>query len=89
MKENIEKFRELLADQKEWPMLYFFKFIVQNNAEKLNQVKELLADPSTITSKTSRDIKFIGLSCKQWMPDPDSIIAIYQKASEVDGLIAL
>ena len=89
MKENIEKFRELLADQKEWPMLYFFKFIVQNNAEKLNQVKELLADPSTITYKTSRDIKFIGLSCKQWMPDPESIIAIYQKASEVDGLIAL
>ena len=89
MKENIEKFRELLADQNEWPMLYFFKFIVQNNTEKLNQVKELFADPSKITYKTSRDIKFIGLSCKQWMPDPESIIAIYQKASEVDGLIAL
>jgi len=89
MKENTDKFRELLAGQQEWPMLYFFKFIVQNNTEKLNQVKELFADPATITYKTSRDIKFIGLSCKQWMPDPESIIAIYSKASEVDGLIAL
>jgi len=89
MKENIDKFRELLEDHKDWPMLYYFKFIVQNNQEKLNQVKELFDDPSTITYKTSRDIKFIGLSCKQWMPDPESIITIYEKARVVDGLIAL
>lgn len=89
MKEDIDKFRELLADQQQWPMLYYFKFIVQNNQEKLNQVKELFSDPSAITYRTSRDIRFIGMSCKQWMPDPDSIIQIYEKASAVDGLIAL
>jgi hypothetical protein len=89
MNDNIDKFRELLAANKEWPMLYYFKFIVNNNQEKLNRVKELFADPSTITYKTSRDIKFISLSCKQWMPDAESIIAIYEKASLVDGLIAL
>jgi len=70
-------------------MLYYFKFIVQNNQEKLNQVKELFLDPSAITYKTSRDIRFIGMSCKQWMPDPESIMAIYEKASKVEGLIAL
>lgn len=89
MNDNIVKFRELLSKNTEWPMLYFFKFIVHNNQEKLNQVKELFNDSSAITYKTSRDIKFIGLSCKQMMPDPDSIIAIYEKASLVDGLIAL
>ena len=89
MNNNIDKFRELLAGQEHWPMLYYFKFIVQNNPEKLNRVKELFADPAAITYKTSRDIKFIGLSCKQWMPDPESIIAIYEKAATVDGLIAL
>jgi len=70
-------------------MLYYFKFIVHNNQEKLNRVKELFADPSTITYNTSRDIKFISLSCKQWMPNAESIIDIYEKASLVDGLIAL
>ena len=89
MKQNIDKFRELLADNDQWPMLYYFKFIVQNNQEKLNRVKELFADPSAITYKTSKDIKFIGMSCKQWMPDPESIIRIYEKAGEVDGIIAL
>ncbi len=89
MQGNIDKFRELISKNEHWPMLYYFKFIVQNNQEKLNQVRELFLDPSAITYKTSRDIRFIGMSCKQWMPDPESIIAIYEKASVVDGLIAL
>ncbi len=89
MKQNIDKFRELLAVNDQWPMLYYFKFIVQNNQEKLNHVKALFDDPSSITYKTSKDIKFIGISCKQWMPDAESIITIYEKASVVDGLIAL
>jgi len=89
MSENIEKFRELLSKNTEWPMLYYFKFIIQNNQQKLDQVKELFADPSSITYNTSRDIKFISLSCKQIMPDAESIIAIYEKANLVDGLIAL
>ena len=89
MNDKNDKFRELLAENKEWPMLYYFKFIVHNNQEKLNRIKELFADPSTITYKTSRDIKFISLSCKQWMPDPESILTIYEKASHVNGVISL
>ena len=70
-------------------MVYYFKFIIHNNQQKLDQVKELFADPSSITYNTSRDIKFISLSCKQLMPDAESIIAIYEKANLVDWLIAL
>ncbi len=89
MSDNIEKFRELLSENSEWPMLYYFKFIIHNNKEKLEQVKNLFADPATITYNTSKDIKFISLSCKQMMPDAASIITIYEKANLVDGLIAL
>ena len=70
-------------------MVYYFKFIIHNSQEKLDQVKSLFDDPSTITYNTSRDIKFISISCKQMMPDAESIIAIYEKANLVDGLIAL
>ncbi len=89
MSDNIEKFRELLSKNAEWPMLYYFKFIVQNNQEKLNKVRELFTDQSAITYNTSKDINFISLSCKQIMSDAESIIAIYEKASLIDGLIAL
>jgi len=89
MNDNIEKFRELLSKNTDWPMIYYFKFIISNSQEKLDQVRSLFADPSTITYNTSKDIRFISLSCKQLMPDAESIIAIYGKASLVDGLIAL
>lgn len=89
MNDNIEKFRKLLSDNKVWPLLYYFKFIVDNDQKKLDHVKALFADQSAITYKTSKDIRFIGISCKQLMPDAESIIAIYEKASLVDGLIAL
>ncbi len=89
MNNSIDKFRKLLAENTEWPLLYYFKFIVQNDPEKLNQVKELFDDPSAITYNTSRDIRFISLSCKQLMPDTESIIEIYRKADMIDGLIAL
>jgi hypothetical protein len=89
MSDNIDKFRELLSKNTEWPLLYYFKFIIHNNQQKLDQVRDLFADPSTITYNTSKDIKFISLSCKQLMPDAGSIIDIYKKASLVDGLIAL
>ena len=89
MSDNIDKFRELLSKNTEWPLLYYFKFIIHYNQQKLDQVRDLFADPSAITYNTSKDIKFISLSCKQLMPDAGSIIDIYKKASLVDGLIAL
>jgi hypothetical protein len=70
-------------------MLYYFKFIVPNDKEKIETVKSFFLDPSKIKYKVSRDINYIGISCKQYMPDADSIVEIYQKASMIEGLIAL
>ena len=89
MDDRLLKLRELLSKEKRWPQVYFFKFIVPNDNEKIDIVKSLFSDPSKITYKTSRDIRFIGISCKEIMPDPDSVIAVYEKASKVEGLIAL
>ena len=49
MSDNIDKFRELLSKNTEWPLLYYFKFIIHNNQQKLDQVRDLFADPSAIT----------------------------------------
>ena len=81
--------RSILMEEKNWPQLYYFKFIVPSDNEKIERVKGLFSDPSKITYNTSREIRFIGISCKQFMPDADSIIDIYEKAGLVEGLIAL
>ena len=62
MGDNIEKFRELLSKNTAWPMLYYFKFIIHNNKEKLEQVKSLFADPDTITYNTSKAVSYTHLT---------------------------
>lgn len=89
MDDNLYKLRLLLMEQPQWPLLYYFKFIVPNEKEKIENVKLLFPDPSKITFNTSRDINYISISYKQYMPDADSIIEIYRKAGLIEGLIAL
>ena len=89
MNNSIEKFRKLLLEQKDWPMLYYFKFIISNDQQKLDQIRSLFIDQYSISYKTSTNLKYISLSCKQYMTDPESIISIYEKAALVEGLIAL
>lgn len=78
----------LWAEQK-WPGVYYFKFIVPNDKVKLEQVKKLFRIEGDITYRASRDIRFIALSCKQEMNNPDEVLAIYQQASEIEGVISL
>jgi hypothetical protein len=89
MDDTLIRLHSILSEEKKWPQVYYFKFIVPNDNEKINSVKSLFSDPSKITYNTSRDIRFIGISCKEIMSDPDSVIAVYEKASTIEGLIAL
>ncbi len=89
MDEALEKAKSILWAQQKWPGIYFFKFIVPNDRIKLDQVKRLFAIEDDITYRTSKDIRFISLSCKQEMKNPDEVLAVYRKAGEIEGVIAL
>ncbi len=89
MNEAVENAKSILWAQQKWPGIYFFKFIVPNDKVKLDQVRKLFLNEEDITYRTSTDIKFISLSCKQEMKNPDEVLTIYQKASEIEGVISL
>ena len=89
MDEALENARTSLWAQQKWPGIYFFKFIVPNDKVKLDLVRKLFQFEENITYRTSKDIKFISLSCKQLMQNPDEVLAIYQKAGEIEGVISL
>lgn len=89
MDKKLEDIRSMLWAEQKWPGIYFFKFIVPNDKEKLDIVRGLFQSQDQITYRTSKDIRFIAVSCKQMMNNPDDVLAIYKKASEVEGVIAL
>ncbi len=89
MNEALENAKSILWAQQKWPGIYFFKFIVPNDKVKLDQVRKLFLNEEDITYRTSKDIKFISLSCKQEMKNPDEVLAVYQKAAAIEGVISL
>lgn len=89
MSGDIEKIKSMLWAEQKWPGIYYFKFIVPNDKVKLDQVKKLFKFEGDITYRTSRDIRFIALSCKQEMKNPDDVLELYRKASEIEGVISL
>ena len=79
-------FKEKLELETSFPALYMFKFIVPNGKE--NEIGSLLPK-NEMTLKSSSQGKYVSATIKAMMPDSQSIIDIYDKASKIKGVIAL
>jgi uncharacterized protein len=79
-------FREKLNQHYTWPASYLFKFIVQAGGQ---QSVYALMPNALFKENKSANGKYISVSFESTMPDADSVIAIYKKASLIQGLIAL
>ena len=87
--ERYNQLRQQLADSAQWPALYMFKFIIPNKDEKLETLKAIFPEGTQFAFKTSRDIRFISITVKIIMKDADAVIAIYEQAKQIEGLLAL
>jgi hypothetical protein len=84
--EWINNFRIKLDQHYAWPALYIFKFIVPTGKE--GELKNLFPLHTT-TDKVSTQGNYISVTFKMMMPSSESVIEVYEKASKVEGLIAL
>ena len=89
MNKDFESLRERL-EELTYPSVYMFKFIVKSELQKIAQIEGLF-DPekAEIIRKESSKGAFISITVKEVMLRTDEIIAIYQKASEINGVITL
>ncbi len=83
---NFTKLKELLESQYEWPSAYVFKFIVPQ--EKITEVEQLFPG-HPIEKKASSKGNYTSMTVTLNLESADHVIAVYQQASKVQGLIAL
>lgn len=76
-------------EQQEWPNLYLFKFIVPNDNQHLAQVTALFNANSEISYHHSENGKYVSLSAKEVMLSAADIIAVYERAALIPGIISL
>lgn len=73
----------------EWPHVYMFKFIIPADNHKLAMVESLFGVESELTTRQSSNNKFISITIKELMLSSSEVIAIYEKASSIEGIISL
>ena len=84
-----EKLLELLSENKNWPLKYMFKFIVENEGGKVDQVVSILPKYGQLTFNHTENLKYVSVTCVAQMNSAEDIIEITSKAGEIKGVIAL
>ena len=87
---DFEKLRKDLEKYQEWPSDYIFKFIIDNNHNK----KEELLSKFDLTlcrlhTKESSNKKYVSITLIKHMISPKEVIDKYLEVSKIDGIISL
>jgi len=80
------KFRELLDDQYAWPAEYTFKFIVPE--DRLPDL-EAVFGRIPFTVRESRNGRYRSVTASLVVHSADEVIALYEQAGRIPGIIAL
>ncbi len=81
-----QHFKDKLDQEHTWPSVYMFKFVVPKSSERA--VRKLFQE-ETFQTRDSRKGNFIAFTMKKMIFSSDEVVAIYEKASKITGLIAL
>ena len=88
-KDQFEALRQKLEESGDWPRVYFFKFIIPADNKKLALVEALFGTEANVTIKQSNKGNYLSISAKELMLSADRVIERYEKATKIEGLMAL
>jgi len=88
-KQDYSELKKKLDEIGDWPRVYFFKFIVPSSNEKLAKVEALFGAEAQVSIKQSTKGNYVSVSAKELMLSADRVIERYEKASKIEGLMAL
>lgn len=83
---KFEKQKQLLENQYEFPCDYIFKFIIPRDKEE--EVRALFPDNEPAIRPSNKG-NYLSLTITYHVESSDLVLAIYEKASTIKGLIAL
>ncbi|HSJ68671.1 MAG TPA: DUF493 family protein [Anditalea sp.] len=81
-----DSFKEKLEAQTVFPAIYMFKFIIPNGRQE--EIAALLPSNEMVIKESTKG-KYVSATIKAMMPSSNAVIDIYERASEIEGVIAL
>lgn len=91
---NPEEFYASLKEKLEathnFPENYVFKFIITNAESKLTEIYRVFDEVKyTITTRESKNGKYISVNMDAFVLDADQVIKIYQEVGKTEGVVML
>lgn len=87
--QDYSELKKKLNESGSWPRVYFFKFIVPSDNQKLAQVEALFGAEANVLLKQSSKGNYVSISAKELMLNAEGVIDRYKRASKIEGLMAL
>jgi len=84
---NESDFKQKLDQNHSWPDNYMFKFIVP--AQKTADVIELFQKQDHISTRESKNGKYICVTAKRLVASSEEVMEVYEKASLIEGIYPL
>ncbi|MEC5394396.1 DUF493 family protein [Bergeyella sp. RCAD1439] len=79
-----------LEENHNFPEDYLYKFIFPNENAKLTELYQIFDKIDyTISTRESKNGKYISASIQAFVMDADQVINLYKKVAEIDGVVML
>lgn len=87
--ETKDRLRQRLNEVHEWPSVYMFKFIFEPDQSRLDAVTALFPAEVEMMRKYSAGGKYLSLTVREVMLSADEVVARYDRAALIQGVIVL
>ncbi len=87
--ETKQRLKERLDGVHEWPSVYMFKVIFAPDDARMQQVQALFPPEAEVLRKYSAGGKYVSVTAREVMMNADEVVARYDRASEIQGVIVL
>jgi putative lipoic acid-binding regulatory protein len=89
-KNTFDELRKKLEESiTSFPYIYMFKFIIKSDNKTMALVEVIFDNDADIIQKQSTKGNYVSITVKQVVMSVDEIIAIYEKAAEIEGVMSL
>ncbi|MES2134313.1 MAG: DUF493 family protein [Bacteroidota bacterium] len=71
-----------------FPYIYMFKFIIKSDNRTMAMLEAIFDNDADIIQKQSTKGNYISITVKQVVMSIDEVIAIYEKAAAIEGVMS-
>jgi hypothetical protein len=85
--EKLQRIKDLLEAEENFPLRYIFKFIVPTAG--LSKILSLFPEEKGLSTKPSAKGNYISVTIVRYVENAEEVVQVYKSVSVIDGVLSL